>query len=258
MTVSPLAPEAPELSVVIPAFNEEKRLGRTLLEVDAYCRSRRLVAEIVVVNDGSSDGTGPLARAFAARQPVRVLDNPGNRGKGYSVRHGMQAARGREILFTDADLSAPISEVEKLRAALAQDADIAIGSRAHRELIRARQSRFREMSGRLFNWLVVATLGLRFKDTQCGFKLFRREAAEAILPLQRVEGWGFDPEMLYLARRRGLRVVEVPVLWSHTEGAKIHVLRDGVRMFLDVLRIRWNALRGRYSEKAPSRSASAP
>lgn len=257
MTASPLAPEAPELSVVIPAFNEEKRLGRTLLEVDEYCRSRRLVAEIVVVNDGSSDGTGPLARAFAARQPVRVLDNPGNRGKGYSVRHGMQAARGREILFTDADLSAPISEVEKLRAALAQDADIAIGSRARRELIRARQGRFREMSGRLFNWLVVAMLGLRFKDTQCGFKLFRREAAEAILPLQRVEGWGFDPEMLYLARRRGLRVVEVPVLWSHAEGAKIHLLRDGARMFLDVLRIRWNALRGRYSEKAPPRSASA-
>lgn len=254
--MTPTAPGQPELSVIIPAYNEERRLGRTLLAVDEYCRSRRLAAEVIVVNDGSSDRTAALARAFAARAPVLVLDNPDNRGKGYCVRRGMLAAQGRELLFTDADLSAPIEEVEKLRAALAQGADVAIGSRAMRQLIRSHQSRFREMAGRLFNWLVVAMLGLRFRDTQCGFKLFRREAAAAIFPLQRVERWGFDPELLFIARRRGLRVVEVPVIWSHATGAKIHMLRDSLRMFLDVLYIRWNAVRGRY-HAPPMRSAAA-
>lgn len=246
----------PALSVIIPAYNEEKRLGATLLAIEEYCRTRGVAAEILVVNDGSTDSTARLARAFAARQPVRVLENPGNRGKGYSVRHGMMAARGRELLFTDADLSAPIAEVEKLRAALAEGSDVAIGSRARRELLRARQSRWREAAGHLFNWVVVALLGLRFADTQCGFKLFRREAAAAIFPLQRIERWGFDPELLFIARRQGWRVAEVPVIWSHAEGAKIHLLRDGARMFLDVLRIRVNAWCGRYRATPERRAAS--
>lgn len=240
---------APELSVIIPAFNEEKRLGHTLLAVDHYLRRRGAAAEILVVNDGSRDGTAALARGFHGYCRVRVLENPGNRGKGYSVRAGMLAAGGRLLLFSDADLSAPIEEVIKLEAALSAGADIAIGSRSQRQLLRRRQSAWRETAGRIFNWIVWLALGLRFRDTQCGFKLFRREAAARLFPRQRITGWGFDPELLYLARRERLRVAEVPVVWSHAEGAKIRMFRDSLRMFWEVMRIRGNAALGRYRRR---------
>jgi glycosyltransferase involved in cell wall biosynthesis len=184
-----------------------------------------------------------------------LVENPGNHGKGYSVRNGMLHARGDICLFTDADLSSPIAEARKLFDAIGQGADIAIGSRWLRaELQTERQPLYRQAFGRVFNLVLRAILGLRFADTQCGFKAFRRDAAQRIFPLQKIERWGFDPEILFLARCAGLRVEEVPVVWAHSEGTRLHPFRDGLRMFVEVLRIRWNAMTGEYAGSAvPSR-----
>jgi glycosyltransferase involved in cell wall biosynthesis len=202
-----------------------------------------------VVDDGSTDDTAEIVReASRAHEQIRLVQNPGNRGKGYSVRNGMLHARGDICLFTDADLSSPMSEAQKLFDAIAQGADVAIGSRWLRvELQTERQPLYRQAFGRIFNLALRAILGLRFADTQCGFKAFRREAAQQIFPLQRIERWGFDPEILFLAQRAGLLVAEVPVLWAHSEGTRLHPLRDGLRMFVEVLRIRWNSMTGEYA-----------
>jgi dolichyl-phosphate beta-glucosyltransferase len=235
-------------SVVIPAYNEGSRLGGTLEKVTAYIAQHACDAEIIVVNDGSRDNTADLARNFAQNHPnLRLIENPGNRGKGYSVRNGVLNARGRIVLFTDADLSSPIEEVPKLLQALADGADIAIGSRWLRsELQTQRQQWYRQLFGRIFNLLLRVTLGLRFRDTQCGFKAFRRHAAQKIFPLQKIERWGFDPELLFLARKFGFRVEEVPVAWGHSGETRIHPLADGTRMFLEMLRIRWYDVTGKY------------
>lgn len=254
-------PEPIDISVIVPAYNESARLPATLEKLQAYFTPRGERVEVLVVDDGSRDETPTLVEWFAAKPfraglQFRLLCNPGNRGKGYSVRHGMLKARGALRLFTDADLSAPIEEIEKLKAALDQGDDIAIGSRARSELIRAHQSPFRETAGRFFNLLVKMLLGLRFHDTQCGFKLFRAHAAEQIFSRQTIERWGFDPELLFLARIQGLRVAEVPVVWAHAEGAKINMITDSARMFLDVVLIRWNSWTGRYRALAPSQATS--
>jgi dolichyl-phosphate beta-glucosyltransferase len=237
-------------SIVIPAYNEGERLGATLEKVLGYVRQQGWNAEVevIVVNDGSRDNTAELVRGFAAKDPVlRLVENPGNRGKGYAVRNGMLNARGEVVVFSDADLSSPIEEMPKLLAALAAGADIAIGSRWLRaELQTQRQSRHRQLFGRVFNLLLRIVLGLRFKDTQCGFKAFTRRAAQTILPLQRIERWGFDPEILFLARKFGFRVEEVPVLWGHSGDTRIHPLLDGARMFQEMLRVRWYDLTGKY------------
>jgi len=237
----------PELSIVIPAYNEERRLPRTLERIRDYLSDKKMNAEIIVVNDGSRDATPKLVQQWSEQWPaVRLVSNPGNRGKGYSVRHGMLEARGRLAIFTDADLSAPIEEAEKLLAALA-DADVAIGSRAlDRSLIAVHESRFRELAGILFNLIVRGMTGVHFQDTQCGFKAFALERCKIIFEQQRIEGFGFDPEILFLAKRHGLRVVEIPVRWAHDPATKVHLLRDSVRMFTDLLRIRCNWLLGRY------------
>jgi glycosyltransferase involved in cell wall biosynthesis len=177
-----------------------------------------------------------------------LVENPGNHGKGYSVRNGMLQARGDILLFSDADLSAPIEEAPKLFAAIEAGADVAIGSRwLQPETQTQRQSVLRQFYGRLYNLALRILLGLNFKDTQCGFKAFTRRAAQTIFPPQKIERWGFDPELLYLARTAGLKVVEVPVAWAHVEGTRISPLRDGVRMFGEALKIRWNALTRKYS-----------
>jgi len=177
---------------------------------------------------------------------LRVLSNGVNRGKGFSVRHGMLDARGRVVLFTDADLSAPIEEADKLLAAL-ETHDVVIGSRAvDRSLIEIHQSSFREFAGIVFNTVVRLILWLPFADTQCGFKAFRREPCRVIFEQQTIERFGFDPELLYLARRHGLRAIEIPVRWAHSPATKVSLLRDSVQMFLDIFVIRWNSLRGRY------------
>ena len=238
------------ISIVIPAYNEERRLPATLRSILEYLRTRDWAPwEIVVVNDGSKDGTAAVAARFAAEHAgVRVLENPGNRGKGYSVRHGMLEAQGDWALFTDADLSAPIEELDKMiAAARASGASVAIGSRAvDRRLIAVRQSLFRETAGRIFNLLMRAVTGLPFADTQCGFKLFERNAAQQVFRRQRIERWGFDAEVLFIAQKFGYKIVEVPVRWSHSEGTKVSMFGDSVNMFLDLLRIRRNQVRGLY------------
>jgi glycosyltransferase involved in cell wall biosynthesis len=179
-----------------------------------------------------------------------VISNGVNRGKGYSVRRGMLEARGGIVLFTDADLSAPIEEADKLFTAL-ETCDVAIGSRAlDRRLISVHQSRFREFAGIIFNTIVRVCLRLPFVDTQCGFKAFRGEPCRIIFEQQRIERFGFDPELLYLARHHGLRAVEIPVRWGHSPATKVSMFRDSLQMFLDVLIIRWNAITGRYPRSA--------
>jgi dolichyl-phosphate beta-glucosyltransferase len=245
-------------SIVIPAYNEGERLGATLAKVLAYVHAQGWNAEVIVVNDGSRDNTAELVRGFAEKNSVvRLVENPGNRGKGYAVRNGMLNARGEVIVFSDADLSSPIEEMPKLLAALAAGADIAIGSRwLNAELQTRRQSAHRQLFGRIFNLLLRIILGLRFKDTQCGFKAFTRHAAQMILPLQRIERWGFDPEILFLARKFGLRVDEVAVCWGHSGDTRIHPLLDGARMFWEMMRIRWYDLTGKYDVE-PAMGAQA-
>jgi len=238
---------APELSIVIPAYNEERRLPETLRRVRAYLEARRADAEVIVVDDGSRDGTAALLEARRGEFPgLRLVSNGVNRGKGYSVRHGMLEARGRIVLFTDADLSAPIEEADKLLAAM-RDHEVAIGSRGvDRGLIEVHQSPLRELAGIVFNFLVRAITGLRFVDTQCGFKAFLREPSRIIFEQQRIERFGFDPEILFLAKRHGLRAVEIPVRWAHDPQTKVNMVRDSLRMFGEVLSIRWNWMLGRY------------
>ena len=248
----------PELSIVIPSFNEELRLPVTLADISAYIRASKRETEVIVVDDGSTDLTADISNSFRGEiQRLRVIRNEQNRGKGYSVRRGMLEARGRIVLFTDADLSAPIDEADKLIAALA-DYDVAIGSRAlNRKLISVRQSVFRENAGIIFNLIVRAILRLPFVDTQCGFKAFRRERCQIIFQQQRIERFGFDPELLYLARHHGLRSIEIPVRWAHSPATKVSMLRDSLQMFLDVFIIRWNAVKGRYPRSAASMASAA-
>lgn len=237
---------------MIPAYNESARLGTTLEKVLAYLQVRGWDAEVIVVNDGSRDNTADIIRGFAEKDSsVRLVENPGNHGKGYSVRNGMLHARGEIVIFSDADLSSPIEESAKLLAALAAGADIAIGSRWLRaETQTQRQPFYRQILGRIFNVLLRLSLGLNFKDTQCGFKAFRQSAVQVIFPLQKIERWGFDPEILFLARKFNFKVKEVPVVWGHSGGTRIHPLVDGSRMFLEMLHIRWNSLTGKYDGTA--------
>lgn len=239
-----------ELSVIIPCLNEERRLPRTLKCIREYLESRAISAEIIVVDDGSSDGTVKIGEAARAAWPaLKVVRNPGNLGKGYSVRSGMMESRGRVVLFTDADLSAPIEEADKLLVAL-KTHDVAIGSRAvDRGLIEVHESPVREFLGILFNKAARLILWLPFADTQCGFKAFVRERSRILFEQQRIESFGFDPELLFLARRHGLTVAEVPVRWAHDVGTRVSTFRDGMKMNLDLLRIRWNSWTGRYPRR---------
>ena len=241
-------------SLVMPAYNESARIGTSIEKILAFSASNGWDLEILIVNDGSTDDTAEIVRQYASGNPcLQLIENPGNRGKGYSVRNGVLHAHGQVILFSDADLSSPIEEAASLFAAIAAGADVAIGSRWLRtELQTQRQPLYRQLYGRIFNLLLRLILGLHYKDTQCGFKAFTRRAAQAIFPLQRIERWGFDPELLYLARKFAFQVNEVPVRWAHREGTRLNPVRDGVRMFWEMLRVRWYAVSGRYEAGAPS------
>jgi dolichyl-phosphate beta-glucosyltransferase len=248
------SPASPELSIIIPAFNEEKRLPRTLERIRGYLASRpgRLEStEVLIVDDGSRDGTAQVATEWSQRLPGwRLVSNGENRGKGYSVRHGMLEARGRITLFTDADLSSPIEECEKLFAAIDSGYQVAVGSRAlDRTLIEVHQPRYREVAGIIFNLFVRLFIRIPIHDTQCGFKAFVREPCAIVFEQQRIEGFGFDPEILYLARHHGLREAEVPVRWANDPATKVNMARESIRMFGDLLVIRWNGVRGRYPKK---------
>jgi glycosyltransferase involved in cell wall biosynthesis len=235
----------PFLSIVIPAYNEGARIGSTLAKVCDYAASKPFPVELIVVDDGCTDRTVEVATQFPG---VRLVRNDRNRGKGFSVRHGVLEARGQFILFSDADLSAPITEADKLLAALESTrADAAVGSRAlQRELIGVHQPWLREFSGRCFNLLVRLFTGLKLRDTQCGFKLFRRDSTRRAFELQHVEGFGFDPELLFLIERLGGKLVEVPVRWNDNPATKVRFLRDATRMFLDLVALRWRSFQGKY------------
>lgn len=240
----------PTHSFIVPAYNESERLATSIPKVLDYVRDRGFNAEVIVVDDGSTDATAEVVRQFAVANPLVVLvQNPGNRGKGYSVRNGMVHARGTVAMFTDADLSSPITEADKLFAALAEGADVAIGSRwLKRELQTERQPLHRQLYGRLFNLGLRIVLGLGYRDTQCGFKAFNRKAIETIFTRQQIERWGFDPELLFLADKFKLKTAEIPVEWAHDHRSKISPVRDGLRMGVEVLKIRWNDMMGRYRE----------
>jgi glycosyltransferase involved in cell wall biosynthesis len=239
---------SPAYSIVIPAYNESARIEATLTAVVRCIRENAWDAEVIVVNDGSVDTTAQQILDFARTAPeIRLLENPGNHGKGYSVRHGLLQARGEIVMFTDADLSAPIAEAERLFAAIRAGADIAIGSRwLERQRQTHRQPLYRQLFGRCFNLITRTVMGLTFHDTQCGFKAFTREAAQTVFQLQRIEGWGFDPEILFIASKRHLRVDEVPVSWGHDERSRLSYLRDGFQMLKEIATIRRNALMRRY------------
>ena len=237
-----------DYSIIIPAYNESVRIIPTLDRVLAYIQQQGWEAEIVVVNDGSRDDTAELVRDYARGSAgVRLVENPGNRGKGYSVRNGILHARGAVVLFTDADLSSPIEEASKLVDSIHQGNDVAIGSRWLRaDLQTTRQPLYRQILGRAFNLALKVVLGLSFKDTQCGFKALKQQAARDIFGRQIIRRWGFDPEILFLARQLGYKTEEIPVAWAHDERSKINPIKDGMNMLLDLFRIRWNSISGKY------------
>jgi dolichyl-phosphate beta-glucosyltransferase len=230
---------APSISIVIPAYNEEARIGPTVTRVCAHLAARGGPWQVIVVDDGSRDETIAVAGAAAAGDPrVQVLAQPANRGKGAAVRAGMLAATGQRLLFSDADLATPIEELGKLEARLDAGADVAIASRALAGSdIRVRQHPARELMGRTFNLLVRTLLGGGIRDTQCGFKLFTRPAARDLFGRATVDGFAFDVELLWLARGRW-RVDEVPVVWRHVEESKVSPGVDAARMFVDLVRVR--------------------
>src|SRR5438270_2286832 len=232
----------PRFSIVIPCFNEERRVGETLRVTIEYLTINAPESELIVVNDGSTDGTAGIARKILSETNIatRLLENFPNRGKGAAVRSGLLAARKPIGLFSDADLSAPIQETPRLIAPIANgEVDIAFGSRAlDRSLIGVHQPWRREQGGRVFNLLVRVATGLPFWDTQCGFKAFRLDVCRPILESARINGFAFDVELLFLAHRAGLRIREIPVRWNHAEGSKVSFFKDSLRMLREVIALR--------------------
>ena len=233
----------PAFSLIIPAYNEAHRIGDTLVQTLSYMRATSAGSELIVVDDGSSDGTADVVRdAFATSGAIecRLIQHSPNRGKGAAVRDGLRAATRPIALFSDADLSTPIEEASKLVEPIhAGQLDVAFGSRAlDRRLIGTRQSWAREQGGRVFNLLVRVSTGLPFWDTQCGFKAFGLEAFRPVLEKAHSDGFGFDVELLYLARHAGLRMREIPVRWNHHEGSKVHFVHDSLHMLQEVIAMR--------------------
>lgn len=238
------------LSIVIPVYNEERRIGRTLSRTIQYVRDRSIDAEIIVVDDGSTDNTVKIAKETSTgRFPVKILRNDKNRGKGYSVRHGILHSSGKYILFTDADSSTPIQEIRKLLPRLEKgECDVAIGSRALKgSKVRIRQPWFRMTMGKIFNLLVRIFLYTEFRDTQCGFKCFARKAAQEIFRLQKFDGFAFDIEIIAIAKLKGYRIKEVPVVWVNSLHSKVDPIRDASRMFVDIFRLKYNLYKKTYS-----------
>jgi dolichyl-phosphate beta-glucosyltransferase len=238
----------PALSVVIPAYNEESRLAPTIREIAAYFRSCGRSSELIVVDDGSRDGTSALVSALTAEyEELRLIRLPTNRGKGYAVRSGVVNSAGQYVLFADADGSTPIAEIERLETAVLAGADIAIGSRALASSeVKVKARLYRRLMGRLFHGFVRLLTVRGIRDTQCGFKLFRSPVAHELFSRSRLDGFAFDVEVLFMAQRFGHRVAEIPVNWVHKAGSRVNLVLDSLRMARDLLQIRLYALQGAY------------
>ena len=238
----------PDLSIVIPAYNEESRIAPTVRDIVTYCRARARAFELILVDDGSRDGTSGVGRLLCQEFPeLRLIRLAANHGKGYAVRTGVINAIGRTVLFADADGATPIREIERLETALEGGADVSVGSRALRaEGVEVHAKAYRHFIGRTFHYLVERLADAGVKDTQCGFKLFRASVAQDLFSRMRMNGFSFDVEVLVMARRRGYRVAEIPVNWSHQPGSKVRLTSDSLRMATDLFRIRAHWLRGEY------------
>ncbi len=230
-----------ELSIVIPCFNEEQRLPRTIELIEQYLARVETPYELILVDDGSTDGTREIMDVAAERNPsVRLEALPQNRGKGRALAEGVAAARGAQVLVTDADLSTPIDEIEKLRAELSKGAGVAIASRALRgSRVEISQPAYRVLMGKAFNLLVQAVLLPGIWDTQCGFKLFRADVAHQVFAGLTTDGFGYDPEVLYRAKKRGVRIAEVPVVWRNSAPTKVSPIKSSIDMFKHVVRVRF-------------------
>jgi dolichyl-phosphate beta-glucosyltransferase len=239
----------PFLSIVVPAYNEEERLVLSLGKIGSYLDAAAIDAEILVVDDGSKDRTAELATKALAGRRGRVVANGENRGKGYSVRHGVLEAHGRFVLVTDADLSTSIEDHAKLAAVMRdRDVDVVIGSRALPDSnVEIRQNWLRQTMGRSFNVIIRSLTGLPFRDTQCGFKLLDRDRVKPLVEKMVVDGFAFDVELLFLCARFGLSVADVPVTWRNATGSKVSIVGDPLVMIADVLRVRWRFRRGLYN-----------
>ena len=237
------------VSIVIPAFNEERRIGKTIRAIAEYMTARYGSYEIIVSDDGSADATGEIVTGLQRETlPIKLVRSDRNRGKGSAVRLGVAASTGFLVLVTDADLATPIEEVERLLAQIHAGADIAIGSRGMRESqLVVRQPAHRELMGRFFNLFVQVLLLPGIHDTQCGFKLFRGEVARRLFAQSAIDGFSFDVEVLGLSARAGHRIAEVPVRWFHMDHSKVSLGRDGLRMFQDLLRVTFRLRTGRYN-----------
>jgi dolichyl-phosphate beta-glucosyltransferase len=250
-----------KISVVIPAYNEEERIGATVLRIKDYLEKKGYEYEIIVVDDGSNDKTAEVVARFLPRSQgglpqIQLLQNKGNKGKGFSVKRGVLNSKGDYILFSDADLSTPIEELDKLLEYIKSGFDIAIGSRGLKESdVQIHQAWHRERMGKIFNLLVRIFVLRGIKDTQCGFKCFSRGVAYKLFPKQLLEGFGFDVEILYLARKKGYSIKEVPVKWYNSPQTRVNALRDSIRMFMELVKIRINDWKGKYQDNF-SRKAS--
>lgn len=236
----------PFLSIVIPAHNEESRLPRTLRQIFTFLQRQPYLSEVIIVENASSDRTFEVAARYALEYPNLTVVREAQRGKGNAVRLGMLKARGEYRFICDADLSMPIEELEKFLPPAIEDFDIAIGSREAPGAVRYNEPYYRHLGGRAVNFMIQALILPGLNDTQCGFKCFRAETTEALFRRQTIQGWSFDIELLYLARRKKLRIREIPIQWYFDADSKVRAVRDAIRMFGDILRIHWNTIRGRY------------
>jgi glycosyltransferase involved in cell wall biosynthesis len=242
---------APWLSVIIPAYNEERRLPATLEKILAYLATRPFSHDVWVVDNGSTDRTAEVVREYMGRYPSLRLEQITVRGKGVAVRTGMLRAKGAFRFLCDADLSMPVEEFDRFYPPALEGADVAIGSREVPGARRFGEPSYRHLTGRVFSLAVKILVMRGFEDTQCGFKCFRASAAEDLFSRQRFNGWSFDVEVLYLARRGGFRIREVPISWYYQSDSRIRLVGDSLRMFTDLLRIRWNSMRGIYDQPNP-------
>lgn len=245
--------DRPRLSLIIPAYNEENRLPESLAQIAAFVEAQDYPIEVIVVNNNSRDATPQIAEAFASEHPyARVLHEP-RQGKGAAVRTGMLAGKGDYLFICDADLSMPIEEVNKFMPPVRDGYDVAIASREVPGSRRIGEPEYRHFMGRVFNFIVRVLAIPRIHDTQCGFKVFRRDVAEEVFRLQTIDGWAFDVEVLFIALKRGYKLIEVPITWYYREQSRVHPIRDSINMLIEVLRVRWNGWRGLYEAREHDR-----